>query len=396
MPEMVVIGSNSRRFSPGPVIPILLASARMLLPLQAESPAIAPATWPQETGCDPQKSERTIAVEVEPIRLHNVDQMGLLVETIASVNRIERGPGPNELVFHRDEGIEIVDDSTLELVRRVTEKNRPGFSYSLDGSKSIWLDQKTVVVRDEKTGAITRINAGEEDLGRPALSPDNEFLVVPEIVYDKNGGEGAGSVYLRVFAIKSRKLIRKLTIVEGSYGGLTSVFSPDGKTLAVGNRNYRTNLFETANWTLRHELPRSRTHEIAFSPDGTLLAATYTDGMIALWSVNSGEILRTADSGCSQIQSLDWNPAGDLLATSGPKGTRIGRHAPNEQRPGKLQLWDPKKLRLVRDLAYVSQSGSVRFTRDGKHLVARFKRDNLLPETKATIWTVRRSLVEGQ
>ena len=47
-------------------------------------------------------------MEVEPIRLHNVDQMGLLVETIASVNRIERGPGPNELVFHRDEDIEIV------------------------------------------------------------------------------------------------------------------------------------------------------------------------------------------------------------------------------------------------------------------------------------------------
>ena len=108
MPEMVVIGSNSCRFSPGPVIPILLASAKMRLPLQAESPAIAPATRPQETGCDPQKSERTIAVEVEPIRLHNVDQMGLLVETIGSVNRIERGPEPNELVFHRDEDIEIV------------------------------------------------------------------------------------------------------------------------------------------------------------------------------------------------------------------------------------------------------------------------------------------------
>jgi WD40 repeat protein len=253
-----------------------------------------------------------------------------------------------------------------------------------------------VVIRDEKTGAVTRINAGEEDLGRPVLSPNNEVFVIPEIVCDETGGEGSGSVYLRVFDVKTRKLIRKLTIVEGAYGGLTPVFSPDGRTLAVGNRNYRTNLFETANWTLRHELPRSRTHEIAFSPDGTLLAAAYTDGILALWSVESGEILRTADTGCSQVQYLDWSPAGDLLATSGPKGTRIGRHMPNEQRPGKVQLWDSKKLRLVRDLVHVSQSGSVRFTRDGRHLVARFKRDNLRPETKVAIWSNRKSSVEGQ
>ena len=137
------------------------------------------------------------------------------------------------------------------------------------------------------------------------------------------------------------------------------------------------------------------TNEISFSPDGKLLAAAYTDGTIALWSVETGEILRMADTGCSRVQSLDWSPAGDLLATSGPKGTRIGRHAPNEQRPGKVQLWDPKNLRLIRDLVGVSQSGSVRFTRDGTRLVARFKRDILLAKTKVAIWSTGTSPAEG-
>jgi hypothetical protein len=36
----------------------------------------------------------------EPITLRNVDQVEMLSETSRPVNRLERGPGPNELVCH--------------------------------------------------------------------------------------------------------------------------------------------------------------------------------------------------------------------------------------------------------------------------------------------------------
>ncbi len=324
----------------------------------------------------------------QPITLANADQLQLVLETSRPVNQVERGPGPNELLFYTDDGVEIVDDITLEVVRRVANKSQPGFSYGRDGSKTSWLDGKAVVVRDEKSQETTRIEvAGAGNLGRPVLSPDNMVFVVPDVVVDDTGGEGSGSVYLLVFNATNGKLIRKLTIVEGAYGGLTPVFSPDGKTLAVGNRNYRTNLVDTATWRKRAELPRPMTHEIVFSPDGTLLAVAYTDGLIALWSVETGKIVRTADSGCSRVQFLAWNPAGDLLASSGPKGTRIVRDGPIRQMPGKVQLWDARSLELVADLVGVSQSGSVRFSRDGKRLFARFKRDILLPETKVAVWS---------
>ncbi len=377
---MIVNEKVSRRVLPGIVIRVLLVSASVL-PLQAGALATAFANSPQETEGETPKSEKPIAAE--PITLRNVNRVGLLSETTLSVNRIERGPRPNELLFHRDEGIEIVDDTTLEVVRRVAEVHRPGFSYSQDGSKTSWLEETTVVVRDEKTRAVTRIKAGEEDLGRPVLSPDNALVVVPEIVVDETGGEGAGSVYLRVFDAKTGQLTRKLTIVDGSYGGLTPVFSPDGKTLAVGNRNYRTNLFDTATWKKRMVLPRNMTHEIAFSPDGKLLAAAYVDGAIAIWSVETGEILRTADSGCSQLQFLDWSPTGDLLATSGPSGSRD-----HKRMPGYVQLWDPATLRMLRELKSVQHSGAVRFTRDGKRLVARFTREKFPGyETRVAVWS---------
>ena len=377
---MLVNEKVCRRISPGLLVlaPLICVSS---LAIQAGAPATEVANSRQKTADETREPK-------EPITLRNVDRVGLLSETSRLVNRIERGPGPNELVFHLDDGIEIVDDTTLELVRRVADKYRPGFSYSQDGSKTSWLEGKTAVIRDEKTGEIIRIEAGEEDLGRPVLSPDNKVVVVPEIVVDETGGEGEGSVYLRTFNTATGDLIRKLTIVDGSYGGLTPVFSPDGKTLAVGNRNYRTELYDTATWKRRMVLPRHMTHEIAFSPDGSLLAAAYADGTIALWIVETGEILRTVDSGCSRVQSLDWSPAGDLLATSGPSGTRIAKLSKNKQMPGKVQLWDPKTLGLLKELKSVEHSGSVRFTRDGKRLVARFTREKFPGyETRIAVWS---------
>ena len=59
--------------------------------------------------------------------------------------------------------------------------------------------------------------------------------------------------------------------------------------------------------------------------------------------------------------------------------------------PGKVQLWDPKTLRLVKHLVDAKQSGSVRFTRDGKRLVARFKRDNLVDSTSIAVWSTSAS-----
>lgn len=336
----------------------------------------------QRTQTNESGRENVAASTLEaPITLGNANQVQMISETYRPVEQVERGPGPNELMFYFDDSIEIVDDKTFDLLRRATDKYRAGFSYNEGADKTSWIEGTTAIIRDEKTGATVKIPAGESP-GQPVLSPDNSVVVIGDCVIDHSGGEGAGSVYLRVFNALTGKLIRKLTIVEGAYGGLTPVFSPDGKTLAVGNRNYRTNLIDTANWTVRKVLPRVMTHEIAFSPDGKQLAAAYVDGTIAIWSVETGEMLRTVDTGCSQVQSLDWNPTGDLLASSGPKGTRG-----NTPMPGKIQIWDPKSLRLVKDLVDAKQSGSVRFTRDGKRLIARFKRDNLVDETSVAVWS---------
>lgn len=56
--------------------------------------------------------------------------------------------------------------------------------------------------------------------------------------------------------------------------------------------------------------------------------------------------------------------------------------------PGYVQLWDPSTLRILRELKSVAHSGSVRFTRDGKRLVARFTRESFPSyETRVAVWS---------
>ena len=62
------------------------------------------------------------------------------------------------------------------------------------------------------------------------------------------------------------------------------------------------------------------THQIAFSPDGRVLAAGYVDGAVVLWDVASGSMLRSETNIAEEIYTLDWSPQGDILVTARPQG----------------------------------------------------------------------------
>lgn len=57
--------------------------------------------------------------------------------------------------------------------------------------------------------------------------------------------------------------------------------------------------------------------DVAYSPDGTLLASMGADGMIKLWDANSGKLLRTLDGGTRELgSSVAFSPDGSALAAS--------------------------------------------------------------------------------
>jgi len=105
-------------------------------------------------------------------------------------------------------------------------------------------------------------------------------------VVGRNDPEGGGFTGSRLNDTATGKLMHMLE--KDRQGGLTPVFSPVGSTLAVGNRNYPTKVFDVKTGKVLHTLDRKMTHGIALRPDGTKLAAAYVDGKVAVWDVASG------------------------------------------------------------------------------------------------------------
>src|SRR5262249_17291543 len=80
----------------------------------------------------------------------------------------------------------------------------------------------------------------------------------------------------------------------------------------------------------------------------------YVDGSVALWRVWDGKLLVERKTQAEELYALDWSPDGRLLATAG--------------RNGKITLWNPRDLSIVRELAGPEWIVRIKFTPDGLSL----------------------------
>nr|WP_275406725.1 serine/threonine-protein kinase [Actinomadura bangladeshensis] len=99
---------------------------------------------------------------------------------------------------------------------------------------------------------------------------------------------------------------------------LAVAFSPDGSTLAGGNKERTVRL-----WNLRTgsitvlEGHSDAVNTIAYSPDGTVLATGSSDGTVRLWDVATASTIRTITAHTSPVHAIAYNPDGTLLASTG-------------------------------------------------------------------------------
>lgn len=288
----------------------------------------------------------------------NAAQLRQVAASDHAVRHIRRGPARGELTFLLPRGcIQIVDDVHLRPIRTLGKDQSRGYHESADKSLIATLHgekNRLVRITHVKNGTTVPVDGGESP-HRLVFSPDNKLLAVAETV-STDGGEGSGFTLVRLFDTETGQLVRELSHNDKGGAGLTPVFSPDGKLLAVGNRNFETRLYEVATGKLLHSLPKNMTQEIAFSPDGKVLATGYVDGTLGLWDVRKGTLLRSVESGCKEVYSVNWSPQGDLLVTSG--------------RGGAIRVWDPSNLKMLKELKKLDVVISVRFTLDGARIVS--------------------------
>jgi len=258
--------------------------------------------------------------------------------------------------------IEIRALPDYRLVRTIGADKKPvGFDFSRDETLVALTDNSTnAFLIDIPTGKEIALPTGNS---QPAVqfSPDGTMVVT--------GGYGE---LAKLWSSKGQ-FVREFDTGRAK-GCLTPVFSPDGRILAVGNRNSTTCLFDVATGRRLHELNKRSTHGLKFDPTGKMLAVAYVDATLALWDVESGKLLRSIKAQGEELYTVDWSPDGTLLVTA-------GYGAP-------VTLWNPSDLSLLNELESPTWVMSAEFSPDGATLV--FAGNGREPQTdgRVEVWGV--------
>ena len=198
-----------------------------------------------------------------------------------------------------------------------------------------------------------------------------------------------------VYGVRLSKVIdgEEIQTLGSGYNSVVA-YSPDGETVASGNRDGIIWLWRLADGELLASFERPEAGSptdrwmkaLVFSPDGALMASAHWDGRIHVWQVSSGDILHTleAPEGPSGTGTIAFSPDGSLLAVNGAR--EDGSHG--------VRLWqvsDGKPLRVL--TGHANETTDVAFSPDGTLLVSGGStRDGTVKLWQTSDWSLWHSL----
>lgn len=259
--------------------------------------------------------------------------------------------------------------------------------YSVTSSVLFSNDGKTIAtVRTEgkKDGALQLWECGTGSLLWTANPPAKSVLAfAPD---DKTLAGITPSYGLVLWDVQAGRV--KQTMTRQMHVVFTAAFSPNAKIVASGGTGEsdsggyslsisghpgEVNLWDAETGRLLHTL-KGHTNpvvDIAFSPDGRLIASASLDRTVKVWDVQTGNLQRTLNVGESGwgTSSVAFSPDGKTLAT-GSGGSR------DEKSTGQIKLWlvESGELRLTMTdpgaAVLITESPALTFSPDGKTLAS--------------------------
>lgn len=144
-----------------------------------------------------------------------------------------------------------------------------------------------------------------------------------------------------------------------STAAINSISWSPGREIVLGNEDGSVEVWDVNSGRQLHLLTTNGEpiNGVAWSPDGTLLAAGSADAFVQIWEADSGDLLFSLDSNASAVTSVAWSSDSRFLASGGADGT--------------IQIWDAADGRQLRLLeGHDRFVNSVAWAPDSQHLVS--------------------------
>jgi WD40 repeat protein/class 3 adenylate cyclase len=190
----------------------------------------------------------------------------------------------------------------------------PSISFSPDGATLVAGDlHGDVVLVDVSTGARRTLSSFKNPIAAVAFSPDGTLVAATDQYCFPCSG------HLGLWNVVTGRLVHPLMKLPG-YGN-DIAFSPDGSLLAVPVGG-PTDVIDARTWKLTRQVKLDADTYSVFSPNGRLLATTGGSGLVRLWDTRSWkELGQPFQASAGFGLSLSFDPTGRLLATGGTDAT---------------------------------------------------------------------------
>lgn len=175
---------------------------------------------------------------------------------------------------------------------------------------------------DAKDGRLVATHQLESSIDALVASGDGRFYATGQEV--REGRNAPPGAIVTIHSVPDLAVVKKLTLGD-TVNNLD--FSPDSALLASADMTGAVTLFSTKSWEPIRRLtippkPADSKDEwglvaVRFSPDGRWVAAGGFGGVVSVWRVADGVLMRRFNHTGREVETLDWTKDSRFLVTAG-------------------------------------------------------------------------------